>query len=114
MLRRAPAILLTLVGSLSAAGSRADSPVDFTRDVRPILARSCFKCHGPDPKARKAKLRLDDRADAVRDRGGYAAVVPGDPEQSELVTRIEDDDDTLRMPPPEMKQALTPAEKETL
>jgi hypothetical protein len=114
MLRRATTILVSLAAALSAAASRADSPVDFTRDVRPVLARSCFKCHGPDPKARKAKLRLDERADAVRDRGGYAVIVPGDPDTSELIARIEDDDDTVRMPPPEMKFPLTPAEKETL
>jgi hypothetical protein len=100
--------------ALVAPRSRAEPPVDFTRDVRPLLARSCFKCHGPDPKARKGKLRLDDRADAVRDRDGYAVIVPGKPDDSELVARIEDDDDTVRMPPPEMKAQLTPAEKDLL
>jgi hypothetical protein len=114
MRKHPPAILLALAASLIAGPSRAEPPVDFTRDVRPVLARSCFKCHGPDPKARKGKLRLDDRADALRDRGGYAVIVPGDPDQSELVARIEDEDDTVRMPPPEMKFQLTAAEKETL
>jgi hypothetical protein len=114
MPRRTPAILIALVVLFSAGRSKAEPPVDFTRDVRPVLARSCFKCHGPDPKARKGKLRLDDRADALRDRGGYAVIVPGDPEQSELIARIEDEDDTVRMPPPEMKFQLTPAEKQAL
>jgi hypothetical protein len=98
----------------TAGPARAETPADYTRDVRPLLARYCFKCHGPDPKARKAELRLDDKDDALRDRGGYAAIVPGDADSSELIARIEDEDDASRMPPPEMKVSLTPAEKDVL
>ena len=78
----------------------ADAP-DFGRDVRPILAKHCYKCHGPDPNTREADLRLDMADAAMEDRGGYAAVVPGDPEASELLVRITSEDADLRMPPSE-------------
>jgi len=61
-----------------------DAPVDYTRDVRPILSNACFKCHGPDEKKRASKLRLDDRAAAIKKK----AIVPGKPEQSGAVERL--------------------------
>src|SRR5487761_2419127 len=85
-----------LAAPLSAAGP---GHVDFNFQVRPLLADRCFKCHGPDEKARKAKLRLDlpETAYEFRDKDtGKAAIVPGHPEQSELCRRIlvaDDDDD---------------------
>src|SRR5690349_22307963 len=66
--------------SLSAAPSPAAEPVDFNFQIRPLLSDRCFKCHGPDQKARKAKLRLDmaDSAYAVRDPSkGTRAITPG-------------------------------------
>ena len=108
---RSTIALLAVLGIDTLAS--ADSSVDFGRDVRPILARHCFKCHGPDPKTREAELRLDLRDDATRDRGGYAAIVPGDVEASEIIFRLELDDDS-RMPPPDSKRVVSPAEKETL
>ena len=93
---------------LSAPSARA-ADIDFTRDVRPILSRHCFKCHGPDDKARKAKLRLDLRGEAVR-----KAIVPGKPDDSELVRRILATDDGEIMPPPATKNPLTDAQKQTL
>ncbi|HEX8202563.1 MAG TPA: DUF1549 domain-containing protein, partial [Isosphaeraceae bacterium] len=110
-------VLAALGAGIGAGGARAAGPgsaVDYNRDVRPILSDHCFACHGPDPRARKAKLRLDLKDDAVRDRGGYAAIVPGDVEASELVARIEDGDDATRMPPPDSGKTLTPAQIETL
>ncbi len=80
--------------------------VDFNRDVRPILAAKCFKCHGPDDAARKAKLRLDTRA-------GAEAVL-GKPADSELVRRITSTDADAVMPPPATKVTLSAKEKETL
>ncbi len=63
--------------------------LQFARDVQPILAASCFTCHGPDAKTRKAGLRLDLREAAIRElRSGARAVVPGKPQESELVARI--------------------------
>src|SRR5688500_2849126 len=78
-----------------------DRPIDFSRDVRPILSDRCYACHGPDKAKREADLRLDVAADATRDRDGRAAVVPGDPEESELIFRVEADDETVQMPPPD-------------
>ncbi|MFL2909007.1 MAG: c-type cytochrome domain-containing protein [Limisphaerales bacterium] len=62
--------------------------IDFTRDIRPLLSDNCFACHGPDLKQIKADLRLDTREGALSDLGGYSAVVPGKPSESELVVRI--------------------------
>src|SRR5262245_10476893 len=83
----------------TAAEPPLPAVVEFNRDVRPILADNCFACHGPDKNQRKADLRLDLEEGARADRGGYAAVVPGKPEQSELVKRITAEDVKERMPP---------------
>src|SRR6187200_1128926 len=78
--------------------------VDFSRDIRPILSDRCFTCHGPDEQARKAKLRLDVRAEAIK-----KAIVPGDAAKSPLIQRITSPDEDEVMPPPESKkQPLTP------
>ncbi len=87
---------------------------DFNSEVRPILAGNCFQCHGPDAKARKAKLRLDQQQGATRDLGGYRAVSPGKPTASELMVRILSDDPDEVMPPPKTKKHLTAGQKETL
>ncbi len=93
----------------------AAKPIDFARDVRPILAGKCFRCHGPDNKARKAGLRLDTRDGATgKSRSGAIAVVPGDPSKSELLARVTTDDDTEVMPPPKVGPRLTAAEIATL
>ncbi len=108
---------LVLSGTLALAACSAarGDDVDFTRDVRPILARHCFKCHGPDDKARKAELRLDVRDDALKGGStGEKAIVPGKPGESELVRRIFSDDENEIMPPPTAKLPLTAAEKGTL
>src|SRR5262245_52276285 len=83
---------------LAAAESRAEqaATVDFAREIRPILAQHCWRCHGPDEKSRQAKLRLDQRDSAV----SAMAIVPGDPEASALIARIESDDESVQMPPP--------------
>jgi hypothetical protein len=87
----------------------APASVDFARDIRPILSENCFACHGPDDKARKAKLRLDTREGAFsRLRGGGHAVVPGKAAASELLARITTDDASERMPPPKSGKKLTP------
>ncbi|MFN0131499.1 MAG: PSD1 and planctomycete cytochrome C domain-containing protein [Phycisphaerales bacterium] len=84
-------------------------PILFARDVRPILAGACFKCHGPDEAARQAGLRLDEREEAVAERAGrdgrpngLFAILPGDPARSEIIRRIRSTDPDLRMPPPDV------------
>ncbi|MDB6067649.1 MAG: Planctomycete cytochrome [Pedosphaera sp.] len=91
------------------------SKIDFTREARPILASHCFKCHGQDEGARKARLRLDVRENAIKPaKSDEIAIVPGQPDKSELVRRILADNDDDLMPPPGAKNPLTQAEKETL
>ncbi|MFN0069743.1 MAG: PSD1 and planctomycete cytochrome C domain-containing protein [Limisphaerales bacterium] len=89
--------------------------LDFNRDVRPILAGACWKCHGPDEEARKAKLRLDTRDGALAPaKSGKPAVVPGQPDASDLVARILTSDEDDLMPPPGSGKTLTSAQVETL
>jgi len=83
---------------------------EYNRDVRPILAENCFACHGPDSAARKAKLRLDLRDEAIR----TGAVVPGKTDQSEALRRALSDDPEERMPPPKTKKVLSAAQKDLL
>ena len=73
--------------------------LDFNQDVQPILASNCFSCHGPDPEMRKAGLRLDLEESAFKKRPGHPdAIVPGHPERSELIKRIESTDPHYLMP----------------
>ncbi len=110
----APCLLSLSLLSLPQPVAWADDAVDFNRDVRPILAAHCFKCHGPDEGTREADLRVDTFAAATADRGGYAAIVPSQPADSELLQRVLSDDPDLRMPPPDEAAALTAAQVETL
>ena len=95
----------------AALAAPAGDTVDFNRDVRRILSENCFKCHGPDTKAKssgKKALRLDERANALADLGdGRHAIVPRQPEQSELVRRITTADLDDKMPPPDSGKTLT-------
>jgi hypothetical protein len=106
------AVLFALAAPVRAADPGEDF---FTAKVRPILAKHCFKCHGPDDRARKAKLRLDVADEALKPaRSKKRAIVPGKPEQSELVARVFADDDGERMPPASAKLALTEEQKQIL
>src|SRR5580692_10915321 len=72
----------------SGRGAQSARQIDFNQDIQPILASNCFSCHGPDPEMRKAGLRLDLEESAFRKRPGHPdAIVPGHPEQSELIKR---------------------------
>ena len=108
--------LFTIATALCLGGlghaSQGAGEVSFQREVLPILSRSCFPCHGPDSGTREAKLRLDERADAVRDRDGYQVIAPKDAAESELMVRITDDLDP--MPPAEHGVPLTAEEIEVL
>jgi hypothetical protein len=89
--------------------------VDFNDQVRPILARHCFKCHGPDEKARKARLRLDVAGEAFKPAGsGERPIVPGRPDEGELVRRIFAEDPDERMPPAEAKLPLSESDRQRL
>ncbi|MBY0230133.1 MAG: DUF1549 domain-containing protein, partial [Gemmataceae bacterium] len=89
------------------------APVDFSRDVMPILADACFHCHGPDARARQAGLRLDTKEGAFRKRKKHAVLVPGKPDESELVRRLLADDES-RMPPADSGRKVTAKQRETL
>jgi hypothetical protein len=103
-----------LIGCFRSSPAGAAGP-DFAREVRPILANHCFKCHGPDDKARKARLRLDTRDDALKGgRSGQSAFVPGKPAESELVRRILSNDENELMPPPAARKQLTAEQKDSL
>ena len=89
--------------------------IEFNRDIRPLLTDRCFSCHGPDERARKAKLRLDTFEGATKDLGGYAAIIPGDPENSELVVRAIHESLDEIMPPTKSKiPKLTSKEVNTI
>src|SRR3954451_7956218 len=106
------ATILALGVTAQATNLPSDAPVpariDYSRDVRPILSDTCFKCHGFDPATRKGKLRLDTRESAVADRGGYAAIVPGKPDTSEAFKRLVPHDPDDLMPPEKSGLKLTP------
>ena len=108
------ATLATPVVLVPEGGRDRQAEVRFNRDVRPILADRCFACHGPDAKARKAKLRLDTREGALAAREAGAAVVPGDPEASLLIQRVRHADAEERMPPRAKGERLTDEEIATL
>lgn len=102
-----PTILLLIVNFGLSSVTQAEpagiaSEVDFNRDVRPILSDKCFFCHGPDAEERSGDLRLDIA------EGAYDAIVPGAPNESELVARIKDTDDP--MPPTDSHKELEPSE----
>ncbi len=93
----------------------ADQPLEFNRDIRPILSDNCFACHGPDEKARQAGLRLDVAEHAkVKLASGGIALVPGKLSESELVRRIVAVDPSHQMPPTESGKKLTARQIELL
>jgi mono/diheme cytochrome c family protein len=117
MLRRAilPALFLVTLAALLAqvtpAGRQAGAAakISFNEEIQPLLADNCYSCHGTDPGSRKAELRLDrfEHATAKR-KDGPPAIVPGKPDESGLVQRIESKDEKKIMPPPEAHKTLKP------
>ena len=105
---RSPLSLLTILLAGNAAAQTG--PVDFTREVRPLLSRHCFACHGPDAEAREADLSLVDFESATRELApDIFAIVPGDPDSSELWRRITDAGDP--MPPTSAHDELEDSER---
>ena len=114
--RLAPLLILVVVAGL-VPRTLAEQPkrIDFNFQIRPLLSDRCFKCHGPDEKARKAKLRLDLREGILKElEDGWAVVKPGNPARSEMVRRIFATDEDDLMPPPKSNLKLAAAEKELL
>ena len=96
-----------IVRSQIHSSSSAKAPVDFNREIRPILSENCFMCHGPDEKMRMAHLRFDTRD------GAFAkprVIVPGDSMNSELIRRVLSEDDAVRMPAPASGRTLSEAQ----
>ena len=107
-------ITLLAVGSLHAIEPNSELKVDYDRNIRPILSDKCFKCHGPDSNQRQAGLRLDNRDGAIgKLDSGAVAIVPNQPDASELVRRIYSSGDE-QMPPAKEQRQLTDAEKQLL
>jgi mono/diheme cytochrome c family protein len=106
-----------LIGMTAIAGA---DEVDFARDIRPIFSEKCYACHGPDPEQRQGGLeesgglRFDTKEGAFADLGGSFAVVPGKPDESELIRRIQSTDESEAMPPADHPKQLTPTEKQLL
>src|SRR5438132_12770912 len=90
----------------SADRATAEAPIHFHRDIRPILSETCFQCHGPDEKQRKAHLRLDTKEGAFAHLDGGFALVAGNPDESKLWQRITAKDPEERMPPPKSGKKL--------
>ncbi len=100
-------VLAAFAGSLTAA-----EPPDFNREIRPLLSRNCFACHGPDEHDRQGGLRLDVRDAAIAElESGSTAIVPGKPEESEAVARIRSTDPDVVMPPADSVHSLTEPQK---
>ncbi len=89
-------------------------PVEFGRDIRPLLADRCFACHGPDEDARETDLRLDTREGAIADLGDYQAITPGNPRTSEMIRRIMSNDPDEMMPPPSSNKSLSDEDRQKL
>lgn len=107
---------LTFAWSMIAAAAvvAADEPIDFDRDIRPILSDHCFQCHGPDEASRDSELRLDTSHMMTAVIDGRRVVEPGDPAASELYRRISATDQAERMPPPDAERPLSAAQIESL
>jgi Protein of unknown function (DUF1553)/Protein of unknown function (DUF1549)/Concanavalin A-like lectin/glucanases superfamily/Planctomycete cytochrome C len=87
---------MALLGSAATPAQK----IEFNRDIRPIVSDKCFTCHGPDAAHRKTKLRFDIESGALIELpGGKHAIVPGDPDKSEMYLRISSTDKNRRMPP---------------
>ncbi len=102
-------VAIALSGTIVSAAE--EKPIDFSRDILPLLSETCFKCHGPDQANREAGLRLDKHEGALAKlESGKIALVPGKSSESSLYQRITSRDPELRMPPIDSGKELTEAE----
>lgn len=109
---RLPLIPLKLISSFLVLSAGLKAEVSFNRDIRPIMSDTCFQCHGPDAAAREADLRLDIREEAISDRDGEAAIIPGNPDDSLMMWMINAEDEEDIMPPSKHPRVLTAQEKQ--
>lgn len=108
-MNRQTLVVYAVVALVPLAG-RAAERVDYSRDIKPLLASRCYTCHGPDKGQRKAGLRLDERASALKN-----AIKPGNAAGSALVERMTSTDVDLAMPPADSrKEKLTPPQVELI
>jgi hypothetical protein len=114
MIRRLDVVVIACVMASVGLGAETEAErIDFNRDIRGILSNKCFRCHGPDQAERQAGLRLDQRESATTQAdSGERAIVPGDPDASELLRRIRSTDDSMRMPPSDTGPPLTDREQQ--
>ncbi len=108
-------LICVFVFCLQASVVNADDEISFSRDIRPILSDKCFACHGPEEKSREGGIRFDQQASAFGEAdSGEHPIVPSNPKESELVTRITSAEDGIQMPPAESNKPLTPLEIDLL
>ncbi len=100
------------IDDVKPAHNAPEKPVDFNRDIRPILSDACFTCHGPEEKSRQGNLRLDTKESIFAERNGYGIIVPGSSATSRLYQKIGSKNDAFRMPPPWSGRSLTPKQIE--
>src|SRR5437588_3796817 len=107
-------IILAAALLSAAIPGQGTAQVRFNRDIRPIMAETCFRCHGPDKSSRMAGMRLDLRDEALKPtRSGATPIVPGDPEKSAIIQRIFAPGARV-MPPAAVHKELTGAQKNTI
>src|SRR5215510_14451864 len=108
-------LIVTVITLDERVGAEGQDAVSFNRDIRPIFSDTCFRCHGPDKNARQAGLRLDIREEALRKtKSGITPIVPGKPEESEIIRRIFATDQYEVMPPLDAHKELSAQQKETI
>ncbi len=97
--------------ALMALTLSAAKPVDFSREILPVLSAKCYLCHGPDTK-KKDLVRLDSYEGATRELDGYKAIDPKNPAESEMIFRLQDTEEP--MPPEDVENQLTPTERKLM
>src|SRR5215207_9499536 len=114
----AKASLLLVAFTCTSIGFAAEAPVparvQYNRDVRPILADACFRCHGFDKNKREADRRLDTREGALAENDNVRAIVPGKLDDSDAHVRIHSTDKDEMMPPPKANRQLSAREKQII
>ncbi|MFA8018311.1 PSD1 and planctomycete cytochrome C domain-containing protein [Bremerella cremea] len=107
--------LVTLAGSAQMANAEGTDEIDFNRDIRPLLSDRCYACHGPDENHRAGGIRFDQAESAYGEAdSGEIAIVPGKPDESELIARIISHDESIQMPPSDSNKKLSLEEIEIL